>query len=210
MPGVLRRPPPTRSPSATSTWELLRRHADFATDRGVFGRAERWGDEAVAPAGRFRWTDDYSNVPGVLRRPPPTRSPSATSTWELLRGHADFLTDRGVFGRAERWGDEAVAPAGRLRWTDDCSNGPGALRRPPPTRSPITTSTWELLRGHADFLTDRGVFGRAEPWGEAVAPAGRLRWTDDCSNVPGALRRSPRPNRTFPRAPAFVPEAAKA
>ncbi len=51
----------------TSTWVLLSRNADFVTDPGVLGRAEPWGDEATDPAGRFRWTDDYSNLLGVLR-----------------------------------------------------------------------------------------------------------------------------------------------
>ncbi len=51
----------------TATWILLSANSDFITDPAVLGRAEPWTGEAVEPGPRHQWTDDYSNLLGVLR-----------------------------------------------------------------------------------------------------------------------------------------------
>ncbi len=50
-----------------STWILLTRNADFLTDAAILGRAGIWVGPAVAPEPHHLWTDDYANLPGVLR-----------------------------------------------------------------------------------------------------------------------------------------------
>ncbi len=50
-----------------STWILLTRNADFLTDPAVLGGAGIWVGPAVHPRAHHRWTDDSSNLLGVLR-----------------------------------------------------------------------------------------------------------------------------------------------
>ncbi len=51
----------------TATWILLSENSDFITDPAVLGRAEPWAGDAADPRPGHHWTDDYSNLLGVLR-----------------------------------------------------------------------------------------------------------------------------------------------